>query len=39
MTNSLVIASGAMIAVSAGVGYAGVMMDGGRSGVFFGGRF
>lgn len=38
LTNTLVIASGAMVAVGVGVGYAGVMMDGGP-GVVVGGRF
>jgi hypothetical protein len=38
LTNSLVVASGAMIAVGVGVGYAGVMM-GAEPGVFVGGRF
>lgn len=38
LTNSLVVASGAMVAVGVGVGYAGVMM-GAEQGVFFGGRF
>lgn len=38
LTNTLVISSGAMLAVGVGVGYAGVMMDGGP-GVTFGRRF
>jgi len=39
LTNALVVGSGAMVAVGVGVGYAGVMMDGGSPGVVFGGRF
>ncbi|MEL6344366.1 MAG: tetratricopeptide repeat protein [Myxococcota bacterium] len=38
LTNTLVIASGSMLAVGVGVGYAGVMM-GDSPGVFFGRRF